>query len=244
MTLGQQIAQARKQKGLTQEALAEQLGVSRQAVAKWESGKAMPGTANLFTISQILEIPLTEAQPTAVPQPPKARSDTRRLVCLAAVLLLLLAIPLAALLKKSTCKIILNTPLQADDLQPYPEINALLEMMQSYGDGLYYYKLSLPQTGGQGTTQLFLIYRHGVTDDRAPKITKEPWHLRFLARYQSGTAEQVDLLAVATELDDYTEQIQILGTNQIGCCVWDVPHPEALAQELAALLDAQLSVRD
>lgn len=244
MTLGQQIAQARRQKGLTQEALAERLGVSRQAVAKWESGKAMPGTANLFALSQILEIPLAEAQPAAAPQPPKPRPNIRRFVCLAAVLLLLLAIPLAASLRKSTCQIILNTPLQADDLQPYPEVAALLQAMQTYGDGLYYYKLALPQTGGQGTTQLFLIYRHGVTDDRAPKITKEPWHLRFFARYHSGTAEQVDLLAVTTALDDYTEQIQILGTNQIGCCVWDVPHPEALAQELAALLDAQLSVHD
>ena len=244
MTLGQQIAQARRQKGLTQEALAERLGVSRQAVAKWESGKAMPGTANLFALSQILEIPLAEAQPAAAPQQPKPRPNTRRFVCLAAVLLLLLAIPLAVSLRKSTCQIVLNTPLQADDLQPYPEITALLQIMQTYGDGLYYYKLALPQTGGRGTTQLFLIYRHGVTDDRAPKITKEPWHLRFFARYHSGTAEQVDLLAVTTALDDYTEQIQILGTDQIGCCVWDVPHSEALAQELAALLGAQLSVRD
>ena len=38
MTLGQQITSARKEKGMTQEMLAEQLGVTRQAVARWETG--------------------------------------------------------------------------------------------------------------------------------------------------------------------------------------------------------------
>ena len=37
MTLGQRIAQKRKELGLSQEALGEQLGVSRQAIYKWES---------------------------------------------------------------------------------------------------------------------------------------------------------------------------------------------------------------
>lgn len=37
MTLGEKIASARKEKGMTQEMLAEQLGVTRQAVARWES---------------------------------------------------------------------------------------------------------------------------------------------------------------------------------------------------------------
>lgn len=57
MTLGQQIASARKEKGMTQEMLAEQLGVTRQAVARWETGKALPGTANLFMLRKLLGIP-------------------------------------------------------------------------------------------------------------------------------------------------------------------------------------------
>ena len=42
MELKDRIALARKQAGLSQEQLGEQLGVSRQAVSKWESGQANP----------------------------------------------------------------------------------------------------------------------------------------------------------------------------------------------------------
>lgn len=61
MTLGEKIASARKEKGMTQEMLAEQLGVTRQAVARWETGKALPGTASLFMLRQLLGIPLEAA---------------------------------------------------------------------------------------------------------------------------------------------------------------------------------------
>lgn len=61
MTLGEKIASVRKEKGMTQEMLAEQLGVTRQAVARWETGKALPGTANLFMLRQLLGIPLEAA---------------------------------------------------------------------------------------------------------------------------------------------------------------------------------------
>ena len=40
MTVGQRIAQKRKELGLSQEALGERLGVSRQAIYKWESDAA------------------------------------------------------------------------------------------------------------------------------------------------------------------------------------------------------------
>lgn len=61
MTLGEKITSARKEKGMTQEMLAEQLGVTRQAVARWETGKALPGTANLFMLRELLGIPPEEA---------------------------------------------------------------------------------------------------------------------------------------------------------------------------------------
>ena len=41
MTLGNRIASLRKAAGLSQEALAAKLGVSRQAVSKWETGGSL-----------------------------------------------------------------------------------------------------------------------------------------------------------------------------------------------------------
>lgn len=42
MTLGQRIQKGRKEAGLSQEELAEQLGVSRQAVSRWENDNGYP----------------------------------------------------------------------------------------------------------------------------------------------------------------------------------------------------------
>ena len=46
--LGTRIRTLRKERGLSQEALAQALEVSRQAVTKWEDGSSLPSTANLF----------------------------------------------------------------------------------------------------------------------------------------------------------------------------------------------------
>ena len=47
MTLSEKIVYCRRRSGLTQEALAEKLGVSRQAVSKWETGDAVPELGKL-----------------------------------------------------------------------------------------------------------------------------------------------------------------------------------------------------
>lgn len=52
---GEKIAVLRKEKGMTQEELAEKMGVSSQAVSKWENGNAMPEVALLVLLSQILD---------------------------------------------------------------------------------------------------------------------------------------------------------------------------------------------
>ena len=52
MHLSEKILLLRKQQGLSQEALAEQLGVSRQAVSRWENGDTTPGTDTLKLIAQ------------------------------------------------------------------------------------------------------------------------------------------------------------------------------------------------
>ncbi len=56
MSVSEKISQLRKNKGLSQEALAEQLGVSRQTVLKWESGEAVPDTDNIISLSRLFNV--------------------------------------------------------------------------------------------------------------------------------------------------------------------------------------------
>lgn len=70
MTLAERIKTQRTAKGYSQEEVAGQLGVSRQAVAKWESGQSAPSTENLFKLAELfgttVDLLLTESPP---PQP-------------------------------------------------------------------------------------------------------------------------------------------------------------------------------
>ena len=58
--LANRLAELRKQKGLSQEELADRLGVSRQAISKWERGEASPDTDNLIELAKIYDISLDE----------------------------------------------------------------------------------------------------------------------------------------------------------------------------------------
>ena len=58
MTLGQRLQNARKEAGLSQEELAEQLGVSRQAVSKWENDSGYPEMEKMIRLSQIYQVSL------------------------------------------------------------------------------------------------------------------------------------------------------------------------------------------
>lgn len=46
----------RKQKGFTQEQIAERLGVSRQAVAKWERGETLPDIDNIIALADMYDV--------------------------------------------------------------------------------------------------------------------------------------------------------------------------------------------
>ena len=56
MSFGENLKNVRKQRGVTQEELAEILGVSRQAISKWESDGGYPETEKLLVISKTLNI--------------------------------------------------------------------------------------------------------------------------------------------------------------------------------------------
>jgi len=56
LCLGNRIKKAHKQKGLTQEQLAEVIGVSRSAISKWESGDMEPTIDNLAGLARVLNV--------------------------------------------------------------------------------------------------------------------------------------------------------------------------------------------
>ena len=58
----------RKQKGFSQEELANRLNVSRQTISKWEVGESTPDMENLVAISELFEISLDELVLNKVPE--------------------------------------------------------------------------------------------------------------------------------------------------------------------------------
>lgn len=58
MTFGEKLQKLRRESALSQEKLAEQLHVSRQAISKWELGTAAPDTDNIVRLSKFFQVPL------------------------------------------------------------------------------------------------------------------------------------------------------------------------------------------
>ena len=71
MKLPEKIVTLRKSRGLSQEALAEQLGISRQAVSRWEQGSAQPDAGNLFQLSRLFQVSADYLLDDALEQPPQ-----------------------------------------------------------------------------------------------------------------------------------------------------------------------------
>ena len=120
MTIGQRIAQCRKRLALSQEALGEKMGVSRQAISKWEADSALPEIDKLLALSKLFDVtvgwllgveeaprqeqdPLTEEQLSAMEQliklyaapVPQKPERTRMLPLFLSVLALILAMATA-----------------------------------------------------------------------------------------------------------------------------------------------------
>lgn len=98
MLFHEELIQHRKEKGMTQEELAERLSVSRQTVSKWENGECMPDADKFIRLADILEVSLdelagreVEVKPIVLPAPelPKPGKRLSRLLTAAAACLIL-----------------------------------------------------------------------------------------------------------------------------------------------------------
>lgn len=59
-SLGEKLKNYRTSCMMTQEFVAEQIGVSRQAVSKWENGTSDPSTSNLFALAKLFGVSVEE----------------------------------------------------------------------------------------------------------------------------------------------------------------------------------------
>ena len=90
MLFNEKLIRRRKERGLTQEELADHLSVSRQTVSKWENGDCMPDVDKFIRLSDLLEISLdelagreVEVEPIILPAPELPKSG-KKLCCLLA----------------------------------------------------------------------------------------------------------------------------------------------------------------
>lgn len=60
MSLGSSLSKARKKRGLTQEEVAEHLGVSRQTISKWEVDETLPDICQFKHLAQLYRVTLDE----------------------------------------------------------------------------------------------------------------------------------------------------------------------------------------
>lgn len=88
MKLNEKIYYCRKKAGLSQDALAEKIGVSRQAVSKWELGSAQPELDKLVSLARMFEVtadwllseeePEDYVKPEQEPEPPKSAPSQKQ----------------------------------------------------------------------------------------------------------------------------------------------------------------------
>lgn len=88
-SMGEIISTLRKEKGMTQKDIADQLGITDKAVSKWERDIAFPDTATIPKLAEILEVSVEDLlQAKAAPVPASSSADR-------IIHLILKAVPLA-----------------------------------------------------------------------------------------------------------------------------------------------------
>lgn len=137
MNRSDQIREARERLGISQETLAEQVGVSRQAVSKWEMGTASPSLENLQLLSQVLGVDLAEGTEAEIPKTEKKwKVLSLALGCLVLASLLALG---AALLRRTA-----EIPGAAAQKEPIVTATAFFDaggtpLRPNLGDGWLYF---------------------------------------------------------------------------------------------------------
>lgn len=143
MELKERLAALRRERGLTQDELARAVGVTRQAVSKWERGVIAPSTVNLVALGRLYGVPLDELangepppkEPAAVavaekPEEPPKETGRLRLAGAAVLAVCLLLVTVASVITigsaifkepeepENTAKFVWQDELQGEDIDP------------------------------------------------------------------------------------------------------------------------------
>ncbi len=180
MILGEKIVQLRKQRGWSQEELASQLGISRQAVSKWESAASIPDLDKIISMSRLFEVStdyllkeeMTEDAPPIVRE--KEETDSLRSVSLEE------ATGFLDLTRKAAAKIAFGVACCI--LSPICLL--LLGGLSEYGRTP---RISEDMAGSLGTTVLLImvavgaaiLVSNGIRLDKYGYMEKEPFILMY-----------------------------------------------------------------
>ena len=151
MTLGERIAQHRKALGISQEELGARLGVSRQAVSKWETNAAVPDMENLLALAREFGVPVAELTGTPERVEPSAAEQDRspkfwKRICAVLVGVLLVLMGVFALNYSTASRSAGDVPIrEATEPTAYPATDFALLWTDSDGYEAY---LELGTQGG------------------------------------------------------------------------------------------------
>lgn len=144
MSLAKKMIELRKQNGLSQQDLADRLGVSRQAISRWETGAVQPLADSVKSLAQVFQVSTDyllnddldtpTPPPTAQPAPPQEKPKSARKH--RKWLLALAALAAAAVLVLVTA---MGTAyyLQWKERQPVPASELLTEKDDGKADGTF-----------------------------------------------------------------------------------------------------------
>lgn len=192
MTLGQRIQALRKQHNLSQEALGEKLGVSRQAVSRWEMDGAVPEVDKLIAMSRLFGVSLdgllqVEETGGSAQESEWAAGSGRKLVHLLAALCVVLALTavgslLGTLYFRHELLLILDPP----EPPEFPIETVEYAFRPNYEDMTYDLALALTEDGTLKGWDTELVVS-ALLDDTA----KTPWEIRQELEFRDGVGSAV-----------------------------------------------------
>lgn len=192
MTTGEKIAALRREKGLSQEALGEKLGLSRQAVSKWEADQAMPTMDNLVELSRLFGVPVDTLLRPDEPLPDKTQPPEG--VKLSAEGLKISYAPV--LTRKTKWFIIILAVLMW--VSVLGNIYAMARV-QSLEEELRTLQMQVQQQGGESTVQ------QGTVEEEALSDYDVAYDLRYDANKTVSTMLTLSLSARPKELNPDTD---------------------------------------